>query len=114
LISDVQLKNILAAVNERIKNVPIVAISNETQAGYEELLKYIHKGKTYCLLGSSGVGKSTLINNVSGKSLMMTNSISSSTNKGRHVTSHRELIILENGKRKNSLRINCCREKKKR
>jgi ribosome biogenesis GTPase len=48
-------------------------------------------------LGSSGVGKSTLSNNLSGKQMMKTNTISTSTNKGRHVTSHRELLILENG-----------------
>lgn len=49
------------------------------------------------MLGSSGVGKSTLLNNLSGKPLMRTDTISSSTNKGRHITSHRELIVLENG-----------------
>jgi len=97
LISDLQLKDILDNVQERIKQAPIVAISNETQVGYEKLLKFIIKGNTYCLLGSSGVGKSTLLNNVSGKELMKTNSISLSTNKGRHVTSNRELFILERG-----------------
>jgi ribosome biogenesis GTPase len=49
------------------------------------------------MLGSSGVGKSTLLNNLSGKPVMRTESISLSTNKGKHVTSHRELFILENG-----------------
>ncbi len=49
------------------------------------------------MLGSSGVGKSTLLNNLSGKTIMRTDTISRSTNKGRHVTSHRELIIIENG-----------------
>jgi ribosome biogenesis GTPase / thiamine phosphate phosphatase len=49
------------------------------------------------MLGSSGVGKSTLLNNLSGKAVMRTGTISQSTNKGRHVTSHRELIILEDG-----------------
>jgi ribosome biogenesis GTPase len=57
----------------------------------------IEKGKTYCMLGSSGVGKSTLLNNLAGKALMLTDAISASTQKGRHITSHRELIILENG-----------------
>jgi ribosome biogenesis GTPase len=97
LISDLQLNDILDNVQKRLKHVPVVPISNETQVGYEKLLKFILKGNTYCLLGSSGVGKSTLLNNVSGKDLMKTNSISLSTNKGRHITSHRELIILENG-----------------
>ena len=49
------------------------------------------------MLSSSGVGKSTLLNNLSGKTIMKTDTISQSTNKGRHVTSHRELIILTNG-----------------
>jgi ribosome biogenesis GTPase len=49
------------------------------------------------MLGSSGVGKSTLLNNLSGKNIMRTNAISRTINRGRHVTSHRELFILENG-----------------
>jgi ribosome biogenesis GTPase / thiamine phosphate phosphatase len=97
LISDTQLEGILDTLKERIKQLPIVAISNESQVGYDKLMKHIIKGHTYCLLGSSGVGKSTLINNISGKSLMKTDSLSLSTNKGKHKTSHRELVLLENG-----------------
>ncbi|MEN8121359.1 MAG: ribosome small subunit-dependent GTPase A [Bacteroidota bacterium] len=97
LINDLELKELTGKVQDRVKHVPLVAISNETQKGYVAINKLIMKGKTYCLLGSSGVGKSTLLNNLSGKYLMKTNTISISTNKGRHVTSHRELIVLENG-----------------
>ncbi len=97
LIDDSRLKDMLKDIKERIEQVPIFAISNETQIGFDRLLPYIQKGMTYCLLGSSGVGKSSLLNNLSGKSLMKTESISLSTNKGKHVTSHRELIVLENG-----------------
>ena len=97
LTNDTELTKLITTVQERIKQVPIIAISNETQKGIERLKESIEKGKTYCLLGSSGVGKSTLLNNLSGKQLMKTNAISTSTNKGRHVTSHRELLILENG-----------------
>lgn len=93
-----QLKTeITEKINQRIKNVPVIAISNETQAGYEDLKQIIEKGKTFCMLGSSGVGKSTLLNNLSGRTVMRTGSISQSTSKGRHITSHRELIVLENG-----------------
>ena len=84
-------------IKVRIKNVPVIAISNESQDGYDTIKKTIEKGKTYCMLGSSGVGKSTLLNNLSGKAIMRTETISQRTNKGRHITSHRELIILENG-----------------
>ena len=97
LINEHRATEIVENIKDRIKNVPILAISNESQAGYDKIISIIEKGKTYCMLGSSGVGKSTLLNNLSGKSLMRTDSISRSTNKGRHITSHRELIILENG-----------------
>ena len=97
LINDLQLRDIQENIRDRIKLVPIVAISNETEIGYNKLNEIFVKGNTYCLLGSSGVGKSTLSNNISGKALMKTDSISLNTKKGRHITSHRELIILENG-----------------
>jgi ribosome biogenesis GTPase / thiamine phosphate phosphatase len=97
LIDKQKIAEIIANTNQRIKNIPIIAVSNETQDGYEALKKMIEKGKTYCMLGSSGVGKSTLLNNLSGRSIMKTDTISSSTYKGRHVTSHRELIVLEDG-----------------
>ena len=97
LINDIKLAEITDAIRQRIKNVPVIAISNETQNGYEALKKIIEKGKTYCMLGSSGVGKSTLVNHLSGKNRMRTEAISDSTNKGRHVTSHREMIVLDNG-----------------
>jgi len=97
LISDKKIAEITDAIQQRITNVPVMAISNENQNGYEELKNIIEKGKTYCMLGSSGVGKSTLVNNLSGRTIMRTDAISDSTNKGRHVTSHREMIVLENG-----------------
>ncbi|MCD6116296.1 ribosome small subunit-dependent GTPase A [bacterium] len=97
LIKETELAKLITTVQERIKQIPIISISNESLKGIERLKQNIEKGKTYCLLGSSGVGKSTLLNNLSGKQQMKTNAISTSTNKGRHVTSHRELLILENG-----------------
>ncbi|MBN2274752.1 MAG: ribosome small subunit-dependent GTPase A [Bacteroidales bacterium] len=97
LIDEQKISDTLSNIKQRIKDVPVVAISNETQKGYEVLKKIIKKGKTYCMLGSSGVGKSTLLNNLSGRNIMRTDIISQSTGKGRHVTSHRELIVLENG-----------------
>jgi len=97
LIDEQRINDIINSCIRRIKDVPVIAISNETQSGYEAIKKIIQPGMTYCMLGSSGVGKSTLINNLSGGNVMRTGAISHITNKGKHVTSHREIIVLENG-----------------
>lgn len=97
LINEQKITQIIDSIKQRINDILVFAISNETQDGYEALKMSIENGKTYCMLGSSGVGKSTLLNKLSGRTLMKTDTISQSTNKGRHITSHRELIVLENG-----------------
>lgn len=97
LLNESELENIIDQIKSRIKELQIITVSNQIENGYQDLNQIIQKGKTYCLLGSSGVGKSTLVNNLSGKILMETGHISDSVNKGRHITSHRELVVLENG-----------------
>jgi ribosome biogenesis GTPase len=97
LIDEIELTAFTNRIRKRIQNVPLVTISNKTKVGYQKLKKFIEIGKTFCLLGSSGVGKSTLINNLLEKAQMKTDTISLSTKKGRHITSHRELIVLESG-----------------
>jgi ribosome biogenesis GTPase len=93
-------KEIQEAINDletRDKKVKYILLSNMTLKGLDQILDYIQKGKTYCVIGSSGVGKSTLINNLLKKDILKTGQISHSTNKGRHITDHRELFVLENG-----------------
>lgn len=97
LVESEQLNEIVKSIEQRIKNTRVIAVSNETLEGYETLRATIDPGKTYCMLGSSGVGKSTLLNKLSGKEIMQTGAISESANRGRHVTSHRELIVLKSG-----------------
>lgn len=97
LIQDERLTEIRESIIQRIKQIPIIAISNKTSEGIDTLRAIIEPGKTYCLLGSSGVGKSTLLNNLSGQMIMQTGKISETTNRGRHVTSHRELIVIDSG-----------------
>jgi ribosome biogenesis GTPase len=97
LIDERRLVEISGSIGQRINEAPVIAVSNETRYGYETLEKVIEAGKTYCMLGSSGVGKSSLLNNLSGKPVMKTDVISQSSNRGRHITSHRELIVLESG-----------------
>jgi ribosome biogenesis GTPase len=97
LAEETELTERMDQVKARVEDVPLISISNLTRSGYDKIGTYIQRGKTYCMLGSSGVGKSSLINNLSGKNIMKTGSISQSTSKGKHITSHRELHILENG-----------------
>lgn len=96
LIAPEKLNEITAMISERINDVPIIEVSNST-IGYRSLEQHIITGKTYCLLGSSGAGKSTLLNNLTGREDMKTGEISTAVNKGKHTTSHRELIVLPNG-----------------
>jgi ribosome biogenesis GTPase len=97
LIEELELKELVIQVQERIKNVPVIAISNQSKIGIDEINSKLIRGKTYCLLGSSGVGKSTLINTIIGKEVMETGLISESIDRGKHVTAYRELIVFENG-----------------
>ena len=97
LISETELNDYISTLKDRLKNVLIFAISNHTKTGIEEIKQSLVIGKTYCLLGSSGVGKSTLINTLTGKETMNTGTISESIDRGKHVTSHRELIVFKNG-----------------
>lgn len=97
LVNGKKISEIVDNLKSRVKNVPIITVSNKSQEGYNHIKTIIEKGKTYCMLGSSGVGKSTLLNNLSGKNIMRTDTISQDTHKGRHITSHRQLVILRNG-----------------
>jgi ribosome biogenesis GTPase / thiamine phosphate phosphatase len=84
-------------IEKRDKKVKYILLSNTTHKGLDQIMEFIKKGKTYCVVGSSGVGKSTLINNLLKKTVLKTGQISQSTNKGRHISDHRELFVLENG-----------------
>ncbi len=97
LIDEERQNELLAQVKKRIKNVPVIAMSNLSKQGVDAIKSILHKGKTYCLLGSSGVGKSTLINTLTGTELMNTGEISESIDRGKHVTTYRSLVVLENG-----------------
>lgn len=74
----------------------IVITSSMIEDGYKDLLKYIAPGQTVAFLGSSGVGKSTLINRLLGEDLIETREIRRD-DKGKHATTRRELIILPTG-----------------
>lgn len=77
--------------------VEILVVSALEGSGLEKLQYYVTEGKTIALLGSSGAGKSTLVNALAGKRLMKVSEIREDDAKGRHTTTHRELITLPSG-----------------
>ncbi|MFD1436523.1 ribosome small subunit-dependent GTPase A [Kroppenstedtia eburnea] len=77
--------------------IPIHVISSQEGWGLEELSPYLQPGQTVALMGSSGAGKSTLTNFLYGKTLLQTGEVRAKDGRGRHTTTHRELVILPRG-----------------
>ena len=86
----------LAEVAPVAMGVPVHAVSAVSGEGLDEIESYLQVGATIVLLGSSGVGKSTLVNRFAGNELLVT-SETSAGGRGRHTTSHRELVPLASG-----------------
>lgn len=97
LISEIELNQKIDQIKNRFNNIDIISTSTISEQGLDELIYYIEKGKTYCFLGSSGIGKSSLINKLLREGRIKTKEISTSTNKGKHTTTAREMYFLENG-----------------
>lgn len=77
--------------------VDVYAVSCKTKEGLEDIMKYFNEKNTIVFLGSSGVGKSTLVNTLYGKEIMTTSEIRQEDSRGRHTTTSRHLIKLPNG-----------------
>ena len=97
LISDDELESIVEQVKLRFGDIDFITTSTFTNQGLDRLIAYIEKGKTYCFLGSSGVGKSSLINKLIGNDAIKTRQISEHANRGTHTTTSREMYFLQNG-----------------
>ncbi|MBO4705530.1 MAG: ribosome small subunit-dependent GTPase A [Spirochaetaceae bacterium] len=95
LCDDVELKvEITKAICDK---ADVFAISSLTGYGLEQLKPYLQKDKTIAFVGSSGVGKSTLLNTLNGSELMKVSNIRDEDGKGRHTTTYRQLFRLESG-----------------
>lgn len=91
------LEKCLAEVEAVALGVPIVFLSATNHQGLDALKPYLQLGQTVALLGSSGVGKSTITNQLQGTSVQAVQAVRQGDDRGRHTTTHRELILLSAG-----------------
>ncbi len=99
--SDLASKDEENEIRKQIQNISpqttVIAFSNFDRESTHSLLLLLKKQSSYCLLGSSGVGKTTLLNALTGLDKFETQSVSKVQSKGRHTTTSRQLVLLENG-----------------
>ncbi len=96
LISPDELQQKLEAIRQAGITTRVIALSNVTGSGFDGFHQVLMPGRTYCLLGSSGVGKTTLINHLTGRDDLDTKAVSG-TGEGTHTTTRRQLIVLDKG-----------------
>ena len=86
----------LVEIRDAATGVDVIVTSSMTEDGYQAVLEYVRTGQTVAFIGSSGVGKSTLINRLLGEDIIETGEIRKG-DKGRHVTTRRDLIVVPTG-----------------
>jgi ribosome biogenesis GTPase len=87
----------VAAVGATVGDVPVHVLAPKSGEGLDQLSPYLTPGHTAALLGSSGVGKTTIINRLTGDESRRTRDVRESDARGRHTTTHRELVVLPTG-----------------
>lgn len=92
-----ELEDTLKRIRAVAPNVLVMAFSNLNDAHISEIAQLLTPGLSYCLLGSSGVGKTSLLNSLLGQEKFETKAVSNIQSKGRHTTTSRQLIALESG-----------------
>jgi len=95
LLSEEEIRARQEELQNRFEGVGVVLTSTASEVGLEELKNHIESGKAYCFLGSSGVGKSSLINKLIGEAVIKTENIGESTGRGKHATTSREMYFLQ-------------------
>lgn len=96
-ISEQELESRVSEIRKRFKDIELITTSAVSEDGLSELAESVSRGETYGFLGSSGVGKSTLINRLLGEERITTGEISGHTGKGTHTTTAREMYFLKKG-----------------
>ena len=97
LVGADELEKRMSEIRDARIDAQIIAFSSKTETGLESVRQAMQKGKTYCLLGSSGVGKTTLLNHLLGREAFETNPVRESDGRGRHTTARRQMTLLESG-----------------
>lgn len=97
LAGKAEIERTVDSLKKRHPGVRYILLDNFSEKSVDEVKNFMKNGLTYCIVGSSGTGKSTLVNNLLRENIQRTGPVSSSTNKGKHVTSRRELFILPGG-----------------
>ena len=97
LVSKEELNLKLMEIKKRLGKIEVIPTNIVNGEGLDKLKNYIQKGKTYCFLGSSGVGKSSIINKILGKDNIKTGDVSAYSDRGKHVTTSREMYFLKEG-----------------
>ena len=95
LLNTKEISNRLTEIHEIMPFLHVQPFSNENESGLKNVKNFLAPRKTYCLLGSSGVGKTTLLNNLIGESIFTTKTVREKDSKGRHATTYRQLIKLD-------------------
>ena len=97
LVSQEGLERRISEIRNTGIKCEITAYSIETGLGLPQIQQVLKSGKTYCLLGSSGVGKTTLLNHLIGREAFRTNLVREKDGKGKHTTARRQLVVLAQG-----------------
>ena len=95
LLNFEDISNRIREIHRIMPRLHVQSFSNENESGLKNVKNLLNPGLTYCLLGSSGVGKTTLLNNLIGESIFKTKTIREKDSKGRHATTYRQLIKLD-------------------
>lgn len=97
LVSEEELQKRMSEIQDARISARVIALNNKTEMGLESVRHALQKGKTYCLLGSSGVGKTTLLNHLLGCEAFETSPVREKDSRGRHTTARRQMTVLDNG-----------------
>jgi ribosome biogenesis GTPase / thiamine phosphate phosphatase len=97
LLAPSELEQKITQIHSIMPDTQVIAFSNTNHFGIDSVKNLLKSGETFCLLGSSGVGKTTLLNTLLGEALFETQNVREKDSKGKHTTTRRQLIHLENG-----------------